>query len=72
MPIHYIFLIEVKMAQIRKVVAINFNGKQDPILLAKLNTVAPYLYRNVHDLTRYILMKFCDEKIRELNLTVDY
>jgi len=60
------------MAQIKKIEAINFNADRDPALLAKLNTLAPYMYRNVHDLARYILTLFCDEKIREFQITVDY
>lgn len=60
------------MARVRKIQALTFRDKDDPELIAKLNTLAPYMYRNVHDLARSIMLEFCDKKIRELGITVDY
>jgi len=56
----------------RKVDHINFTRKRDPELLAKLNAVAPYQYRKVHELARAILLRYLDEQIRELGITVDF
>ncbi|MFA5553483.1 MAG: hypothetical protein WCZ89_06810 [Phycisphaerae bacterium] len=61
------------MAVTRKIHALHFDDKNDPRLLAKINAVAPYLYRtSVHDLVRYVLDSFCDKQILEHNITVDY
>ena len=60
------------MATIRKIKALHFDDKNDPEMLARLNTLAPYMYRSVHDLARYIMTSFCDQKLSELNLTIDY
>lgn len=51
---------------------INFTRKRDPALIAKLNAVAPYERRNVHDLVRLILLQRLDELINEYGIAVDY
>ena len=58
------------MALVGKVQAVNFNDKQDPELLAKLNAVAPYEYRKVHTLARLILLKYLNKRIEELGIDI--
>lgn len=58
------------MATVQKVEAINFNKKQDPELIAKLNAVAPYEYRKVHTLARLILLKYLNKQIEELGIDI--
>ena len=60
------------MAKIRKIAALTFTWDREPELLAKLNSLAPHMYRNVHDLARYFMTSAADEKIRELDISVDY
>ncbi|MCK9243651.1 MAG: hypothetical protein WC877_03305 [Dehalococcoidales bacterium] len=60
------------MARIKIIDGITFKSKNDPVLMAKLNSVAPYLYRNVHDAARLLLNTILDQKISEYNITVDY
>jgi len=55
------------MSQVRKVESLTFNTDRDPELFAKLNKLAPQMSRKVHDLARYILTKFCDEKLQKEN-----
>ena len=55
---------------IGKVTAINFNNKDDPELIAKLNAIAPYEYRKVHTLARFILIKWLDKRIEEYGIDI--
>ena len=55
---------------IQKVKAVNFNNKQDPELIAKLNAVAPYEHRKVHTLARLILIQWLDKQIEEYGIDI--
>lgn len=57
---------------IKPVENINFTIKRDRELIAKLNAVAPYESRNVHDLVRVIILKYLNDKIEESGIEIDY
>ena len=58
------------MAIVRKVKAVNFNDKQDPELIAKLNAVALHEERKVHTLTQLILLKYLNGQIEKFNIDI--
>ena len=52
---------------------IKLSKVHDPQLIAKLNAVAPFMYRNVHDTARFLLTQGVDEKIGEYEINMsDY
>ena len=55
---------------IKQVVAITFNRVHDPELIGKLNAVAPFEYRNVHDLSRFILLQFLNQAIEQHGIDI--
>jgi len=58
------------MSTVRPITAINFSDKRDKELIQKLNAVAPYVYRKVHDLARQILLKKLNELIEEHGIDI--
>lgn len=58
---------------IRRIKQVTFRYDQYPELLAKLNAVAPYQRRCVHDLAQVILLEKLDEIIEQNGIDIsDY
>ena len=55
---------------IRRIKQVTFRYDQYPELLAKLNAVAPYQRRCVHDLAQVILLEKLDELIEQYSIDV--
>ena len=49
---------------IKPVVAISFDARTEPELIAKLNAVAPYFAKKAHTIVRMILTEKLDEIIQ--------
>lgn len=56
----------------KKVKQLTFQDKKYPELLAKLNAVAPYARRCVHNLAHVILEEKLDELISEYGISIDF
>lgn len=55
---------------IRPVVAITFDRRTEPELIAKLNAVAPYYHARVHTVARQILTEKLDDIIRAQGINI--
>jgi hypothetical protein len=55
---------------IRRIKQVTFRHTQYPELLAKLNAVAPYQRRCVHDLAQVILLERLDELIEQYGIDI--
>jgi hypothetical protein len=51
---------------------LNLCRERDKELFEKLNIVAPYARRNVHDLARYLLLESLDKLIANRGISTDY
>jgi len=56
------------MARTRPIKNIRFSIKEDPELITKLNAVAPYMYRPVHDVVRVLLIEKLNELITQYGI----
>ena len=56
--------------QTRKIEHLNFDIAENPELLNKLNSVAPYEYITVHALAQRIMLQQLDKLIAEYGITV--
>jgi len=57
------------MAKTINIKYLNFNFKENPELIKKLNAVAPYEYMPVHHLANKLLMKALDVLITQYGIT---
>lgn len=55
----------------KKIKFLNFNIKENPELIKKLNAVAPYEYMPVHHLANKLLTKALDQLITQYKITSD-
>jgi hypothetical protein len=56
---------------IKPVVAISFDARTEPDLIAKLNAVAPYCHKKAHTVCREILTEKLDEIIRVQGININ-
>lgn len=56
------------MKRVRSIESLTFTIKQNPELIKKLNLVAPYQYRTVHDVARMILLEKLNELITQYGI----
>lgn len=57
------------MAVTKKIEFLNFNKKENPELINKLNAVAPYEYLTVHGLAQRIMLQQLDKLIAQYGIS---